>query len=146
MRKYFNLGGGGGNPKEIFRCMCDFFRTKFFAWIFSPTHRDTIMGSPMVLIIRWYCKTPCAQMYPPFKIHPCPRYCPRIRMGEAMIYRLGLMIANYYQCTFTIIQSNFGGFLHYKDIIQQKQRNIILNQNNDMLNYSKCTLRTVGYP
>ena len=47
------------------------------------------------------------------------------------------MIANYYQRTFTIIQSNFGGFLHYK--------NIILNQNNDMFNYSKCTLRTVGY-
>ena len=44
------------------------------------------------------------------------------------------MIANYYQRTFTIIQSNFGGFLHYKDIIQQKQINIILNQNNEMLN------------
>ena len=55
------------------------------------------------------------------------------------------MIANYYQRTFTIIQSNFWGFLHYKDIVQQKQKNIILNQNNDMLNYSKCTLRTVGY-
>ena len=54
------------------------------------------------------------------------------------------MIANYYQRTFTIIQSNFGGFLHYKNIIQQKQKNIILNQNNDMLNYSKCTLRTVA--
>ena len=53
------------------------------------------------------------------------------------------MIANYYQRTFTIIQSNFGGFLHYKDIIQKKY--IILNQYTDMLNYSKCTLRTVGY-
>ena len=61
-----------------------------------------------------------------------------IRVGEAMI-------ANYYQRTFTIIQSNFGGFLHYKDIIQKKNIYIILNQNNDMLNYSKCTLRTVGY-
>ena len=28
------------------------------------------------------------------------------------------MIANYYQGTFTIIQRNLGGFLHYKDIIQ----------------------------
>ena len=54
------------------------------------------------------------------------------------------MIANYFHRTFTIIQSNFGGFLHYKDIIQQKnKKNIILNQNNDKLNYSKCTLRTV---
>ena len=35
------------------------------------------------------------------------------------------MIANYYQRTFTIIRSNFGGFLHYKDIIQQRQKNII---------------------
>ena len=52
------------------------------------------------------------------------------------------MIANYYQRTFTIIQSKFWGFLYYKDIIQQKQKNIILNQNNDMLNYNKCTLRT----
>jgi len=72
------------------------------------------------------------------EIHPCPRNCPRIRVGEAMI-------ANYYQRTFTIIQSNFGGFLHYKDIIQKKYIYIILNQNNDMLKYSKCTLRTVGY-
>ena len=55
------------------------------------------------------------------------------------------MIAIYYQRTFTIIQSNIGGFLDYKDIIKQKQQNIILNQNNYMLNYSKCTLRTVGY-
>ena len=31
------------------------------------------------------------------------------------------MIAIYYQRTFTIIQSNFGGFLHYQDIVQQKQ-------------------------
>ena len=38
------------------------------------------------------------------------------------------MIANYYQRKFTIIQSNFGGFLHYKDIIKQKPINIILNQ------------------
>ena len=45
------------------------------------------------------------------------------------------MIANYYQRTFTIIQSNLGGFLHSKDIIQ-KNIHIILNQNNDMLNYS----------
>ena len=52
------------------------------------------------------------------------------------------MIANHYQRTFSIIQSNIGGFLHYKDIIQKKY---ILNQNNNMLNYSKCTLRTVGY-
>ena len=55
------------------------------------------------------------------------------------------MIANYYQRTFTIIQSNFGGFHHYKDILQQKLKNIIRNQNNDMLNYIKYTLRTVGY-
>ena len=55
------------------------------------------------------------------------------------------LIANYYQRTLTIIQSNSGGFLHNKDIIQQKQQNIILNKNIDMLNYSKCTLRTVGY-
>ena len=41
-------------------------------------------------------------------------------MGEAMIDRQDLMIANDYQRTFTIIQSNFGGFLHYKDIIQKK--------------------------
>ena len=31
-------------------------------------------------------------------------------MGEAMIDSLDLMIANYYQRTFTINQSNFGGF------------------------------------
>ena len=43
------------------------------------------------------------------------------------------MIANYYQRTFTIIQSNSGGFLHYKDIIQKKYIYIILNQNIDML-------------
>ena len=76
------------------------------------------------------------------EIQPCPRFC----VGEAMIDIQDQMIANYYQRTFTIIiQSNFGGFLHHKDIIQQKQNNIILNHDNDMLNYSKCTLRTVGY-
>ena len=66
-------------------------------------------------------------------------------MGKAIIERKDLMIANYFHRTLPIIQSNFLGFLHYKDFIQQKPKNIILNQNNDMLNYSKCTLRTVGY-
>ena len=43
-------------------------------------------------------------------------------VGEAMINRQDLMIANYYQRTFTMIQSNFGGFSHYKDIIQKNKK------------------------
>ena len=60
-------------------------------------------------------------MYP-----PCPRNCPKIFVGEAIIDRQDLMIANYYQRKFTIIQSNFGGFQHYKDIILEIRRKKIL--------------------
>ena len=35
------------------------------------------------------------------------------------------MIANYYQRTFTVIQSNFVCFLHYKGIIQQKNKKLL---------------------
>jgi len=76
-----------------------------------PRRSDPFYIVTMVLQLDGIAKHPALRCIRNLEIHPCPRNCPRIRVGEAMI-------ANYYQRTFTRIQSNFGGFLHYKDIIK----------------------------
>ena len=99
----------------------------------QKTNQCTLHGTS----IGWYCKTPCAQMYPPSWNPSMSEKLSKNLCGWTNDRWIG---SNDSQLLSTYIYYNskyFWVFLHYKDIIQKK-KNIILYQKNDMLNYSKC--------